>query len=68
MLFLKTISDTSFNDNMAMHAGAAILLLTDATSTTYVTNCTFDTNAAGAFREEDIRSHLTSFQVRHTIQ
>ncbi len=43
--------------NIAMHAGAAILLLTNRAA--HVKNCTFDNNAAGNFRETEVcNNHL----------
>ena len=52
-----------FSNNIAMHAGAAILYLTAPASPSYVTNSTFDTNAAGNFPPDKITSYGESFQV-----
>ena len=57
------VTNSLFLDNIAMHAGAAILYLTDTTSPSYVTNCTFRRNAAGSFRQELIADYADSFQV-----
>lgn len=57
------ISDCIFKDNIAMHAGAGILFLTEPHTNSTVENCTFDSNAAGTFRPENIVHYLNSFQV-----
>lgn len=57
------ISNSRFYENVAMHAGAGILFLMDSTSPSYVVNCSFETNAGGAFRPEQLKKHILSFQV-----
>ena len=58
------ISDCLFQGNIAMHAGAGILFLTEPHTNSSVYNCTFESNAAGAFRPENIVHYLRSFQVQ----
>lgn len=57
------ISNSRFYENVAMHAGAGILFLMDSTSSSYVVNCSFENNAGGAFRPEQLKNHIQSFQV-----
>ena len=47
------VDNSQFTSNIAMHAGAGILLLTDRNL--YVRNSTFSDNAAGRLRVSDIR-------------
>ena len=47
------VQNSIFRSNIAMHAGAAILLLTNRT--VHVYNCTFENNAAGGFRITEVR-------------
>ena len=58
------ISDCTFRNNIAMHAGAGILLLTEPHTKSYIYNSSFSSNAAGAFRPENIVDYLQSFQVQ----
>ena len=55
------IDNSIFRDNVAMHAGAGILLLTNRSMV--VTNCTFDNNAAGNFRLTEVRQPGDHFSV-----
>lgn len=57
------VSDSSFKNNVAMHAGAGILFFTTVPIHYFVRNCTFDSNAAGAFRPERLDDYKESFQV-----
>ena len=57
------IHDCIFDDNIAMHAGAGILFLVEPGVESYVTNCTFTSNAAGKYREENIKNYTDTFQV-----
>lgn len=49
------IADCVFHGNVAMHAGAGILLLVFTMSPVHVSNCTFHGNAAGFFRHTNVR-------------
>ncbi len=55
------IDNCVFRSNIAMHAGAAILLLTNRTAT--IKNSTFDSNAAGDFRVTRVRYPGDHFSV-----
>lgn len=55
------VDDTVFRHNIAMHAGAALLTLTQKPIT--VRNCTFDSNEAGGFRVTEVRYPGDHFSV-----
>ena len=57
------VTSCEFVDNIAMHAGAGILYLTDVKTPSYVTNCTFQTNAAGSYRPDKVIAYEDAFQV-----
>ena len=46
------ISRSVFQDNVAMHAGSAVLVLIDLQSVLIINNCTFLNNAAGKYRTD----------------
>lgn len=48
--YLK-IERSVFQNNIAMHAGSAVLVLIDLQSTLFINNCTFTNNQAGKYRE-----------------
>ena len=49
------ITDCVFQSNIAMHAGAGILLLLFTKTPVQITNSTFHSNAAGHFRTKNVR-------------
>lgn len=57
------VSSSTFSDNIAMHAGAGILYLTDPNTPGFVQNSTFDTNSAGSFRPGPVKAYKESFEV-----
>ncbi len=57
------ISGCSFEDNVAMHAGSALLLITTPDTPCYVINSTFERNSAGSYREDIVMHHQDSFHV-----
>lgn len=50
------ITDSTFTNNVAMHAGAAILFIVFGSNPVQITNCTFQNNAAGFYRTMDVRA------------
>ncbi|ELU03572.1 hypothetical protein CAPTEDRAFT_185637 [Capitella teleta] len=57
------INSCLFKENIAMHAGAGILFLTNTSSPSYLFNCTFDSNSAGFYKAESVENSLDSFKV-----
>ena len=55
------VQNSVFRSNIAIHAGAAILMLTNRT--VHVYNCTFENNAAGSFRITEVRHPGDHFAV-----
>ena len=55
------ILNSEFSSNIAMHAGAGMLVLTDRHA--LVKNCTFQNNAAGNFRVTETRNPWDRFEV-----
>ena len=49
------ITDCVFESNIAMHAGAGILLLVLTKTPIQITNCTFEDNASGSYRTNHVR-------------
>lgn len=57
------VHQCEFKENIAMHAGAGILLLTTPSTPTLVTESVFDSNAAGDFLPEKVRDYEENFKV-----
>jgi hypothetical protein len=63
----RTVSviNCSFDGNIAMHAGAAILVhVDDRTPTVEIKRCTFRHNAAGHFRRHQVANFTDQFTVK----
>ena len=61
---LAQINNSTFNDNIAMHAGAALLVLVNESTTLVIDDCVFANNAAGKYRDNyDIEEEDAVFQV-----
>ena len=60
---ITAVQNCSFVGNIAMHAGAAILYLTDPSTPSYVTNCSFRQNDAGSYKMNKIDNYEDSFQI-----
>ena len=62
---MVVISNSYFIDNIAMHAGAGVLIYVEPPKyggeQVFIDNCTFDNNAAGTFRSEIVENYKKSF-------
>jgi hypothetical protein len=59
-----SVVNCTFSDNVAMHAGAGLLVLIDVTSPPIdVQRCTFHRNKAGLFRPSKIVNYEEQFRV-----
>ena len=68
--FSAEINNSTFTNNVAMHAGAALLVLVNESTTLLIADCIFSNNAAGKYRnnyeieEEDSVFQLVGSEVR----
>ena len=57
------IQNSIFRRNIAMHAGAGVLVLIDMRSTMILENCTFEENGAGKYRDLRVGEKAGEFEV-----
>ena len=61
------IAESYFKHNIAMHAGAAILVLINTSTTLEIENCTFVDNAAGKYRDNYEIKHKDEEEVFQVV-